>query len=154
MQRVTITIEDDMLAAVDALVETRGYAGRSEAVRDFVRRGLSDDAVSYDASATCVASLTFVAEHATRDLPQRIAELQSQHHDFVLTQTQVPLDHDAALHTMVLRGPIGEIQRFADRITTQRGIRHDHLAIIPANIRARSHKHGHESQHHHDHIAT
>jgi CopG family transcriptional regulator, nickel-responsive regulator len=40
MQRVTITIEDELLAEVDALVERRGYANRSEALRDLARAGL------------------------------------------------------------------------------------------------------------------
>lgn len=153
MQRVTITVEDELLATVDKLVGDRGYAGRSEAVRDLIRRGLSKDIAGHPTGTTCVASLTFVAEHAIRDLPQRIAELQSRNHQLVLTQTQVPLDHDASLHTMVLRGPVDQIRQFADQLVTQRGVRHDHLAVIPANIAARKHRHGTMS-HQHDHIET
>jgi CopG family nickel-responsive transcriptional regulator len=34
MQRVTLTLDDDLLAALDALSARRGYHNRSEAVRD------------------------------------------------------------------------------------------------------------------------
>ncbi len=37
MQRITITIDDELLAAVDRLCTERGYGRRSEAVRDLVR---------------------------------------------------------------------------------------------------------------------
>ena len=37
MQRVTITIEDELLEPVDALMRLRGYDSRSEAVRDIIR---------------------------------------------------------------------------------------------------------------------
>ena len=41
MQRVTITIDDDLLAAIDALAQRRGYQSRSEAMRDIVRSSLA-----------------------------------------------------------------------------------------------------------------
>lgn len=37
MQRVTLTLDDDLLAALDALSARRGYHNRSEAVRDILR---------------------------------------------------------------------------------------------------------------------
>jgi CopG family transcriptional regulator, nickel-responsive regulator len=39
MQRITITIDDDLLETVDAVAATRGYPNRSEAIRDLVRPG-------------------------------------------------------------------------------------------------------------------
>ena len=37
MQRVTITIDDELLAALDRMIATRGYQNRSEAIRDLAR---------------------------------------------------------------------------------------------------------------------
>ena len=45
MQRVTLTLDDDLLAALDALSARRGYHNRSEAVRDMLRDALNP--VSY-----------------------------------------------------------------------------------------------------------
>jgi CopG family transcriptional regulator, nickel-responsive regulator len=41
MQRVTITIDDDLLAEIDAFMARRGDANRSEAIRETCRLGLS-----------------------------------------------------------------------------------------------------------------
>ncbi len=41
MQRVTLTLDDDLLAALDALSARRGYHNRSEAVRDILRDALT-----------------------------------------------------------------------------------------------------------------
>ncbi len=41
MQRVTLTLDDDLLAALDALSARRGYHNRSEAVRDMLRDALN-----------------------------------------------------------------------------------------------------------------
>lgn len=40
MQRVTLTLDDDLLATLDALSARRGYHNRSEAVRDILRNSL------------------------------------------------------------------------------------------------------------------
>ena len=37
MQRVTITLDDDLLATLDNLSQRRGYHNRSEAIRDILR---------------------------------------------------------------------------------------------------------------------
>lgn len=153
MERITVTIDDDLLAAVDALMTVRGYENRSETMRDLLRRGLADEAAQGRPQGQCVATLTFIAESETRDLAQRIAGLQGDHHDLVLMHTQVPLDHDSALHTMAMRGTTREIEGFANALITQRGIRHGRLALIPARIEEHSHRHGHTTKRH-QHIAT
>ncbi len=37
MQRITITIDDDLLETIDKISAQRGYASRSETLRDLVR---------------------------------------------------------------------------------------------------------------------
>ena len=41
MQRVTITLDDDLLETLDSLSQRRGYNNRSEAIRDILRGALS-----------------------------------------------------------------------------------------------------------------
>ena len=40
MQRVTITIDDDLVAELERYMAAHGYANRSEAIRDLARSGL------------------------------------------------------------------------------------------------------------------
>ena len=40
MQRVTITIDEELMSALDQYMEAGGHRNRSEAVRDLVRAGL------------------------------------------------------------------------------------------------------------------
>ena len=40
MQRVTITLDDDLMADLDRIIAARGYQNRSEAIRDLARSGL------------------------------------------------------------------------------------------------------------------
>lgn len=40
MQRITITLDDDLLDTLDNLSQRRGYNNRSEAIRDILRGAL------------------------------------------------------------------------------------------------------------------
>ena len=75
MQRITIAIDDDLLDAVDALMRQRHYTSRSEAFRDILRESVGRDA-SAEPATPCVATLSYVYDHETRELAQRLISAQ------------------------------------------------------------------------------
>lgn len=142
MQRITITIDDDLLDVVDALTRERGYESRSEAFRDIVRE-VANREQAKASSAPCIAVLSYVFDYATRDLAQRLTRLQHEHHDIFAASTRVPLDHTSCLEVAALRGPAQAVQHVADEIATQRGVRHASLNVVP--VKMSDHPHRHES---------
>ena len=140
MQRITITIDDDLLEVVDALTRQRGYESRSEAFRDIVRE-MANREQAKTSNATCIAALSYVFDYGTRDLAQRLTRLQHEHHDMVAANMRVPLDHTSCLEASVLHGPAQAIQVLSDEISTQRGVRHASLHVIPVKLSARPHSH-------------
>jgi len=151
MQRITITIDDDLLKAVDGLMTRRGYTSRSEAFRDIVR-DMVDRQSAADPKAACIATLSYVFDHATRDLASRLTHAHHDHHDLSVASMHVHLDHAACLEVSVLRGPSGAITAFADTLATQRGVRHADLHLVPIGISKARHKHGdHVTEHVHLH---
>lgn len=150
MQRVTITIDDELLALVDALAARKGYASRSEAVRDLLRASTGRDAALAEA-APCIATLSYVYDHAVRDLAQRLTGAQHARHDLTIASMHVHLDHDACLEVAVLRGQSGAVRRLADAVTSQRGVRHHSLHLVPAELAEGRHDHG-GGAHPHPHI--
>lgn len=141
MERVTITIDEALLATIDRLAARKGYASRSEAVRDLVREAMDREARE-DAAAPCVATLSYVYDHAVRDLARRLTQSHHDHHDLAVASMHVHLDHAACLEVAVLRGPTGAVRRFADAVTSQRGVRHHSLHLVPATEEVARHDHG------------
>lgn len=133
MQRVTLTIDDDLLAAIDAHGARHGYASRSEAVRDMLRASLggADTPVAEAEAGHCHATLSYLYDHEKRELARRLTQVQHGHHDLAVASLHVHLDHDTCLEVAVLRGPTSEVKALADSVTTQRGVRYGHLHILP-----------------------
>lgn len=140
MQRITITIDDDLLEVVDALKRQRGYESRSEAFRDIVRDAANRERAE-DADAMCIAVLSYVFDFETRDLAQRLTRVQHDHHDMFAANMRVALDHSSCLEISALRGPSHVIQEVSDEITTQRGVRHANLHVVPVKISSKPHRH-------------
>lgn len=147
MQRITITIDDDLLEAVDGLMARRGYSSRSEAFRDIVRDMAGQQTID-NPKAECIATLSFVYDHATRDLASRLTNAHHDHHDLSVASMHVHLDHEACLEVSVLRGASGAVTTFADTMATQRGVRHAQLHLIPVTVSTTGHKHGSGSAKH------
>jgi CopG family nickel-responsive transcriptional regulator len=150
MQRITITIDDDLLQAVDALMQRRGYGSRSEAMRDIVREMVDRERLA-EPEADCVGALTFVYDHEVRDLARRITTAHHERHDLAIASMHVHLNHESCLEVSVLRGPMRDVQGFADTVASQRGVRSARLHMIPARIASEEHVHG-ENPHRHEHV--
>ena len=151
MQRITITIDEQLAQELDKLVEDRGYQNRSEAVRDLVRAGMihTDQATSAKDSVGC---LSYVYDPTMRELPKLLAKEFQEQHNLCMATTRVALDHESAMEVCVLRGHTKDVRGFAERIIAQRGVRHGRLSLIPASIEHAKHSHGHGHPHTHEHV--
>jgi len=154
MQRVTITIDDELLAALDQMIATRGYQNRSEAIRDLARAGMADLPGDAPAQHESVAALVYVYDHEGRDLAKRLTRSFHDHHDLSLATMHVHLDHESCMEVAVLRGVMSDIRHFAEHVISERGVRHGRLVAVPVDVETETHAHGGERgrRHLHTHV--
>jgi len=153
MQRFTISLQDELAEQFDAWIAHRGYGNRSEAVRDMLRTELEQDRQRAAQSLHCVANLSYVYRYGERDLVERLARLQHEHHDVVVSTMQMQLDHEHRLETVMLRGRTVIVSGLADAICAERGVHHGHLnlvSVVEHLPHAHAPDHAHEHEHEHD----
>ena len=136
MERFTISLDEPLAREFDDLIRRRGYANRSEAVRDMLRRELEGDRLERDEAPHCVAALSYIYDHHERQLAERLTDMQHHAHDLVVSSMHVHLDHDHCLEALILRGDTADTRRFADQLASERGVRHALLNLIPADVEA------------------
>lgn len=133
MQRVTITLDDDLMAELDAWTAGRGYQNRSEAIRDLTRAGLRQMSFGRAAGQDCVAAVVYVYDHATRELSKRLVNAFHDHQDISVATMHVHLDHGSCMEVTVLKGAVGEVRHFADHVIAERGVRHGQVVLVPTD---------------------
>ena len=134
MQRVTITLDDDLMVELDRMIEEHGYQNRSEAIRDFARAGMQQAAQDAGKNGECVAALVYVYDHAARDLSSRLVNNFHDHHDLSL---HVHLDNDNCMEITALKGSAADVKHLADHVIAERGVRYGRVVMIPTEASAK-----------------
>jgi CopG family transcriptional regulator, nickel-responsive regulator len=147
MQRVTITIDEDLVAELERFMAARGYDNRSEAMRDLARSGLQQHATQVAGRQECLAALIYVYDHHQRELPKRLTRDFHDHHDLAQATLHVHLDKESCMEVTVLKGPGEKVQKLADHVIAERGVRHGHVVYLPET--PHSHRSGRRNGHVH-----
>lgn len=150
MERITATLDADLVEELDRFQNDRGYQNRSEALRDLIRTGLRESVGENDGGAS-VGALVYVYDHDVRALAKRLTAAQHDHHDLSVATMHVHLDHNSCLEVAVLRGPSADVRRFSENIIAERGVRHGRLVMVPVAVETEAHGHGHGKPHTHAH---
>ncbi|WP_363346871.1 nickel-responsive transcriptional regulator NikR [Methylocystis echinoides] len=132
MQRVTVTIDDELMSALDRYMEAGGHQNRSEAVRDLVRAGLLKEPKVDDGARPCVAALVYVYDHETRQLSKKLVHDHHSHADMSIATLHVHLDVSSCLEVSLLKGQKSEVEHFASHLIGERGVRYGQLVVVPA----------------------
>jgi len=131
MQRVTVTLDDDLLAELDRFISVRGYQNRSEAIRDLARAGVQHATEEGHPDAECAAAVVYVYDHETRELPKRLTRNYHHHSDLSVATFHIHLDHDSCMEVTALRGRTVEVRHFAEHVIAERGVRHGNIVLVP-----------------------
>ena len=150
MERISMSIDEDLARSFEALISSRGYTSRSEAIRDLMRREVDANRDAVKTRSQCVASLSYVYNHHVRDLADRLTRAQHKHHDLVVATMHVHLDHENCLENIFLKGPIANVRAFAEGLRAERGVSYGQINLITVES---GDKHANADGHqHHGHI--
>jgi CopG family nickel-responsive transcriptional regulator len=121
--RFGVSLEGKLLKRFDRVIEQKGYANRSEAIRDLIRESLVREQWEIGAEEA-VGTITLVFDHDTRELSDRLTDLQHAHYEEIVSTLHVHLDAHHCLEVLVLRGKASELKAIADRLIGTRGVKH------------------------------
>jgi CopG family nickel-responsive transcriptional regulator len=146
LTRVTISLESALLAAFDRHIAGKGYANRSEAIRDLIRGRLVREEAGGDGEQ--VALVMLVYDHHARELAARLIDKQHHHHELVVSSLHVHLGERHCLEVSVLRGPGREIRHLGDDLLATKGVLHGEIVLTRGE---REFTRWHHGEHEHEH---
>lgn len=125
--RFSVSLPAGLLAELDSRIVGRGYASRSELVRDLIRSQLVDEAWQVEGQEV-VGVLTIGYDHHQKGLTDKLHAIQHMDYIRILCTTHVHLDHDHCLETIIIRGRAEQIERMSLRIGGLKGVRFSRLS--------------------------
>jgi CopG family nickel-responsive transcriptional regulator len=133
LERIGVSLDEELLSKFDKLISKQGYRSRSEAIRDLVRRQLSEERLRYP-KARAVAAVFLVYDHHSTKLTESLVDLQHTHtlgsSPQVISSLHVHLDEHDCLEVIVLRGSVGEINEVAESILSMKGVKLGRVNVV------------------------
>jgi CopG family nickel-responsive transcriptional regulator len=124
--RFSVSLPLKLLKELDRKIVNRGYASRSEFVRDLIRERIVEDKWQ-DTGEEVVGVMSITYDHHQRELAERIIHAQHSRYVNILCSTHVHLDHDNCLETIIMKGNPPEIEKISIEIAGLRGVKFSRL---------------------------
>jgi CopG family nickel-responsive transcriptional regulator len=137
--RTGVSLEQHLLVEFDRLIARRGYANRSEAIRDLIREALLEQIVA--SNKPVVGTLTLVYDHHVPDLARKLTEVQHNAGARVLAATHIHLDHHFCLEVIIMKGRARELQALSDGMLALRGVQLGKLVLTESGASLHQTKH-------------
>ena len=126
--RFGVSMDENLLQRFDTLISRKGYANRSEAMRDLIREHLVEEE-SREKGREMIGTITMVYNHHTRGLSDSLTDLQHHFHNLVISTMHLHLDKDNCLEVLVVKGTVDKIKTVADKLISTRGVKHGKLTM-------------------------
>jgi CopG family nickel-responsive transcriptional regulator len=131
LERIGVSLEDDLLEKFDKLIAEKGYVNRSEAIRDLIRDALVQRSWSEsDGREERVAVVTLVYDHDSTSLAHKLAHIQHENHKAVVSALHVHMDEHNCLEVLVLRGRGKDVISMGEGLASTKGVKYGKL--VPA----------------------
>src|SRR3972149_5028965 len=130
VDRFTVSLDTELLAAFDHHIAARGYENRSEAIRDLIRDLLTATQLQKGGEPV-VAFLNMVCDHRVGESAKRIRAGLQGGSELVLATLTAAVDAHRDGLTIVLKGRSDRVHALANEIQAMRGVMHGHLAAVP-----------------------
>lgn len=128
MTVVSLSVPDLLLKQVDTAIGERGFASRSEIVRQSLRLFLNEDVRIEELEGEAIATITIIyREKADRG---RILDAQHVYSGLVSTFLHAHIHEGYCLEVIILKGQAVTIRRFVDSLRSNEQITQIKIAFL------------------------
>ena len=127
IKRFGVSLEDDLLQALDDYALENKFPNRSQAIRHLIRKNLVKK--QWDDNENVAGAIVLVYDHHKRDLQHNSTHIQHDFHDLILSVQHVHLDHHHCLETIAVKGRADRLKDLANQLIGLKGIFHGELVM-------------------------
>lgn len=130
IKRFGVSLEEDILQALDHYAEANKFPNRSQAIRHLVRKNTVRQ--QWEGNEDVAGAIVLVYDHHKRDLQHNSTSIQHDFHDLILSVQHVHLDHHHCLETIAVKGKAERLTDLANQLIGLKGIFHGELVMTSA----------------------
>jgi len=121
VERFSISIEKDLFEEFEKFIKERGFANRSEAIRELIREKLAEE--KWLKGKESFGILAVIYDHTKRELEERLTSSQHHHLKNIIATLHIHLDEKNCLEIITIKGKPEEIKKVSKEITGKKGLK-------------------------------
>lgn len=131
LKRFGVSLESELLEALDEYVKSNGFTNRSQAIRFLVEKNIAEQ--KWQCNHIVAGTIIIMYDQNRKDIATKIADIQQAHQELVLSSAQYYINQNFCLHIATVMGMACQLTELSDRLTTIKGIRHGKLVMSRAD---------------------
>lgn len=120
--RIGVSLPKNLLDEFDAIIKSRGYSSRSEAIRDAIRMYINEFRWLERESGEVIGVVSVIYDHNYRGVSDAIISLQHDFNDIITTTMHIHLDEVNCLEMINVRGDMGKVKKLVGRFSSLKGV--------------------------------
>ena len=130
LARISVTVPETTLEALDQKIVDQHYESRSQAIVDMINRHLI--AEQENSNAVMVGTLTLLYDVEHLQLRNQLIDLQQQFLAQVISSLHIQLDQQKILQVMLMQGASSELRHISQQFIALKGVIKGHLELMDA----------------------
>ena len=132
--RFGVSLESELLEALDNYVKENNFPNRSQAIRQLIERNLVEK--KWQCNHQVAGAITLVYDRHKRELGQKIADIQHDYSKEILAVLHFHLSSETDMEIVAVRGEAQRLTKLSDKLISLKGIRHGKLVMTQSDERA------------------
>lgn len=129
--RFGVSLDEELLRALDEYVVENRFASRSQALRHLVEKNLVEK--KWKCDNIVAGAITLVYQQVRNDIRNSSAEIQAGYRDVVLSSQFHYLTETNCLEIVAVKGPSHRLTELSERLISIRGMQHGKLVMSKAD---------------------
>ena len=125
--RFGVSLEKELLEALDKFVQENHFTNRSQAIRQLIRNNLVEK--KWESNEKVAGAISLVYDHHKRDLLNNLAELQHDFFDIILATQHFHINHNSCLEIIAVQGESAKLTLLANKLIAIKGVQHGKLTM-------------------------
>lgn len=125
--RFGVSLDEEMLKALDNFVIENSLPNRSQAIRYLVEKNLVEK--KWQCNHVVAGAIVLLYDHHKGDILNKTNEIQHNYHDVILSSQHFHLDNHNCLEIIAVKGIARKLTELSDKIIGLKGIIHGKLIM-------------------------
>ncbi|MDP4227432.1 MAG: nickel-responsive transcriptional regulator NikR [Bacteroidota bacterium] len=131
ISRFGVSLEENLLTALDNFVKENKFANRSQALRYLIEKNLVEK--KWQCDRIVAGAIVLLYNHHKKDLSTKLTDIQHDFHEVILATQHFHLDEGNCMEIVSIKGPAHTLTELSDLLISIKGIKYGKLVMSQAD---------------------